>query len=114
MQNLNTVLLLLQDGLFGDPGGLLGANDMLPYQLHDHWVTAAIYLRQECKAGRKKIRKIKSSTIYLKASRRLRRTLPQGLRAATLRARQRVRRENVGLRPSPVTREVLAAVRTAL
>ena len=50
----------------------------------------------------------------LNASRRLLLTLPQGLRAATLSALHRVLRENVGLRPSPVTSEVLAAVRTAL
>ena len=51
---LDTILLLLQDWLLDDPGGLLGADNMLSYQLHYHWVAAAVHLGQEGKAGKVK------------------------------------------------------------
>ena len=50
-QYLDTILLLLQDWLLDEPCRLLGADNMLSYQLHYHWVTAAVHLGQEGKAG---------------------------------------------------------------
>ena len=48
------MLLLLQDWLLDDPCSLLSADNMLSYQLHYHWVAAAVHLGQEGKAGEEK------------------------------------------------------------
>ena len=47
---LDTVWLLLQDWLLDDPCSFLGADNMLSYQLHYHWVANTVNLSQEGKA----------------------------------------------------------------